>query len=91
MFKCQELSNGKHWDGHTEDDVIRLLSLVPSIYITDNATNGDVIKAMFPNTEVDNYDYGKDPVIDVYGIDDTEYITLRKDWWNASYQKGGKE
>ena len=54
--------------------------------IPDNATNGDVIKAMFPNTEVDDYDYGKDPVIDVYGIDDTEYITLRKAWWNAPYQ-----
>jgi hypothetical protein len=58
--------------------------------IPDNATNGDVIKAIFPNTEVDDYDYGKDPVIDVYGIDDTEYITLRKDWWNAPYKKGGK-
>lgn len=57
--------------------------------IPDNATNGDVIRAMFPNTEVDDYDYGKDPVIDVYGID--EYITLRKAWWNAPYQKGGKE
>lgn len=59
--------------------------------IPDNATNGDMIKAMFPNTEVDDYDYGKDPIIDVYGIDDTEYITLRKAWWNAPYQKGGKE
>jgi len=59
--------------------------------ILDDATNGDVIKAMFPNTVVDDYDYGKDPVIDVYGIDNTEYITLRKAWWNASYQKGGKE
>jgi len=58
--------------------------------IPDNATNGDVIKAMFPNAKVDDYDYGKDPVIDVYGIDDTEYITLRKEWWNEPYQKGGK-
>lgn len=58
--------------------------------ILDNATNGDVIKALFPNTEVDNYDYGKDPVIDIYGIDDTEYITLRKTWWNAPYKKGDK-
>jgi hypothetical protein len=48
-----------------------------------------VIKVIFPNAEVDDYDYGKDPVIDVYGIDDTEYITLRKAWWNAPYQKGG--
>lgn len=27
MFNCQELERGKHWDGHTEKDVIRLLSL----------------------------------------------------------------
>lgn len=27
MFKCQELECGKEWDGHTEEDVIRLLSL----------------------------------------------------------------
>ena len=28
MFKCKELPCGKHWDGHTEEDVTRLLSLV---------------------------------------------------------------
>ena len=27
VFKCKELECGKHWDGHTEKDVIRLLSL----------------------------------------------------------------
>lgn len=27
MFDCQELECGKEWDGHTEDDVNRLLSL----------------------------------------------------------------
>ena len=26
-FKCKELETAKHWDGHTEEDVIRLLSL----------------------------------------------------------------
>jgi len=26
-FDCVELPRGKHWDGHTEDDVTRLLSL----------------------------------------------------------------
>ena len=61
------------------------------VVINEGMSNGDVIKAMFPNTEVDDYDYGKDPVIDVYGIDDTEYITLRKNWWNSLYQKGDKE
>ena len=27
LFDCVELPAGKHWDGHTEDDVTRLLSL----------------------------------------------------------------
>ena len=27
MFKCQELEYGKEWDGQTEEDVTRLLSL----------------------------------------------------------------
>ena len=27
IFKCQELECGKEWDGHTEEDVTRLLSL----------------------------------------------------------------
>lgn len=27
MFECEELEKGKHWDGHTEKDVTRLLSL----------------------------------------------------------------
>lgn len=30
MFDCVELSRGKHWDGHTEEDAeTRLMSLVP--------------------------------------------------------------
>lgn len=61
------------------------------IFIPQNATNGDVIKALFPDARVDDYDYGKDPVIDVYGIDDTEYITVRKNWWNSLYKKEGDE
>ena len=30
LFDCKELERGKHWDGHTEKDVTRLLSL-PSV------------------------------------------------------------
>lgn len=29
MFDCEELERAKHWDGHTEEDVTRLLSLPP--------------------------------------------------------------
>ena len=28
MFDCKELKIGKHWDGHTDKDVTRMLSLV---------------------------------------------------------------
>ena len=27
LFDCKELERGKHWDGHTEKDITRLLSL----------------------------------------------------------------
>ena len=30
LFDCEELEHGKHWDGHTEKDVTRLLSLPPA-------------------------------------------------------------
>ena len=48
--------------------------------ILDNATNGDMIRTLFkPNriTRTDNV------VREEYEFD--------KDWWNAPYQKGGKE
>lgn len=28
MFKCEEIDRAPHWDGHTDKDVTRLLSLV---------------------------------------------------------------
>lgn len=31
LFDCEELPVGKHWDGHTEEDVTRLLSLSSEI------------------------------------------------------------
>lgn len=33
LFDCQELECGKHWDGHTEKDVTRLLSLMAQKWI----------------------------------------------------------
>lgn len=58
--------------------------------IPDNATNGDVIKAIFDVTEEHFYD--GDRMVDVYGLDRTDDpSTFYADWWNAPYQKGGKE
>ena len=53
--------------------------------IPDNATNGDVIKTMFPNTEIMITD-GK-----VFLRDGTIVMLYPLTWWNAPYQKGGKE
>ena len=45
MFACQELSRGKHWDGHTEADAeTRLMSLEP-----------ERKKGKFVGTEYDGY------------------------------------
>ena len=56
--------------------------------IPDNATNGDVIKAFYPDAKYDTYfDF-------IAMTNHTERIVFKsrfdRDWWNAPYQKGGK-
>ena len=53
--------------------------------IPDNATNGDVIKAMFPDAEI--HIDGNDVFVHHIGF----WIKYNIRWWNAPYQKGGKE
>jgi len=48
--------------------------------IPDNATNGDVIKALFEPNWIRRMD---DVVREEYEFDEV--------WWNSPYQKGGKE
>ena len=40
LFDCEELERGKHWDGHTEKDVTRLLSL-PKAQLSQEGTTSD--------------------------------------------------
>ena len=49
--------------------------------IPDNATNGDVIKAMFKPNHVERTE--DNVIVEEYMFD--------KEWWNVPYQKGGKE
>ena len=42
LFDCEELERGKHWDGHTEKDVTRLLSL-PKAQLSREGTTSDLI------------------------------------------------
>lgn len=57
--------------------------------IPDNATNGDVLKAIFPNTVFaeDKYEYDGVPWVDIFSDDG---MTIEMAFWNAPYQKGGK-
>ena len=50
----------------------------------DGATNGDVIKAMFPNIPLDENNF----LVRKSRHDNTEYW---KDWWNAPYKGGESE
>ena len=71
-------------DGITNPFKIWIANGIP---ISDNATNGDVIKAMFPNIVVE--EQSKDLFI-VFNMD-FQGTPFYKTWWNAPYQKGGKE
>ena len=52
--------------------------------IPDNATNGEIIMAMFPNVNVYEHNGGA-----TYSVNN-EY-NFNVTWWNAPYQKGDKE
>ena len=55
--------------------------------IPDNATNGDAIKALFPNFDYEDTTEFYHRMIDL----DSHFIKTDKSWWNAPYKKGGTE
>ena len=63
---------------------VRDFPTADAIPIPKGATNGDVIKAMFPNVEC-----GKDELGNVFIISSAQlgYIAFRESWWNTPYGK----
>lgn len=59
---------------------------VNAIVIPDNVTNGDMIKAVFPNAMV----YNAGIAMDVEFLEDEEHW-FNKDWWNAPYKAESEE
>ena len=62
------------------------------IPIFDNATNGDIIKTLYPRTR--DFATGLEHLGVEVRIDEfPSKLTMNvdNDWWNAPYQKGGKE
>ena len=57
------------------------------IDIPDNATNGDVIKALYFDAKYDTY---FDFIAMTTHTERTVFMSrFDRDWWNAPYQKGG--
>ena len=57
--------------------------------IPKNATNGDMIEAMFPNCE--QKEHMNNGYFEMYFDNDLKnasYMRVSKDWWNASYKRG---
>lgn len=65
-----------------EFEVLDRQPLVSAIPISDKMTNGDMIKAMFPNAE-----YREDILGNVFIISNAQlgHIVFRESWWNALY------
>ena len=68
-------------------------AILNGILLPDNATNGDVIKAVFPN--IDFYEGEVDKIgglISFYARDEHEEkrqrVIITADWWNAPYKRG---
>lgn len=65
-------------------------SLVPTynaIIIPDNATNGDVIKAMFPNVIIEESTDTLHLKYETVNSDPLFCVQVSKKWWDAPYKK----
>ena len=67
-------------------DVLKVLE--NCIEIPNGATNGDMIKAMFPNIEIEGIGGEIKCIATQIGFG-TSYFAL--DWWNAPYNKYGEK
>ena len=58
------------------------------VEIPKGMTNGEVIKALFPNVKV--HEYTEKVVLNGLGNEFQIQSMAWKNWWNAPYQKGGE-
>ena len=78
----QELKDGCFGAKHTLYDLAG--AICNAVTLPDNATNGDVIKALFPDCERESR--LNEECIEVMGA----YRVVDRSWWDAPY-KGGQE
>ena len=90
---CQKIDGDKIYDS-TVKMLVPVCESIESkvdraILIPEGATNGDMIKAMFPNAEIKSGDKKGNRNIFYVWIDNWCIGSFRLEWWNAPY-KGGK-
>lgn len=66
------------------DARVLLKSAIP---IPEGATNGDMIKAMFPNVEVDNAEVELGGKYITLWLNKNKWEDIDYDWWNEPYKK----
>lgn len=74
------------------DYIDRISQAVLSIPISENTTNGDMMKAIFP--QIETRPGFADSITKVYnlGTDDCEdFYLFDTDWWNAPYKAESEE
>jgi len=78
-------------DERTIEEILEYAPTIQAIPIPDNATNGDMIKALFPNAKTwevtrDDFQCTYISSKDICGI-----VALPLSWWNAPYKKEVEE
>ena len=90
-FECEELPVAKHWDGHTEEDVTRLLTLP---YVAE-VRHGKWIETIEHNGWVDETcaecsECGEDFILGEMDMDDIRNLFLYCPNCGADMRKGGE-
>lgn len=84
---CSDYRDNEIYDVVLKEDIDEAPT-VEAIPISKDATNGDMIKAMFPNVKVRCSDIGD---FITYTIDGIVGNTVEIAWWNAPYKREEEE
>ena len=79
---CKELLARGSGINKAIDKMAIMKTAINSVLLTKEKTNGDVIKDMFPNIELEHIE----DIINVYSLCEHS-VTFDTDWWNTPYKK----
>lgn len=91
----QDIANGTLCGNYELETTEMFLTSFKKLQVLpDNATNGDMVKAMFPNVDIKSHiNLSGIKTVDIdfkdnmFGGVYSEH-TFSKDWWNAPYKRG---